>query len=283
MIFEHTSWRDVQVDHPADWELFRMTWKGDRWRCSFTDRYHQRMDMRWRRLDYAPSMEKMLERHQEKEQRERTVVLDGQPEGWMGTLREVEGGWVVNAGRFFDAAKVLVELILVWPGDRDRQLENRILQGVGPIELQDGMRLWKAMGMSVQLDEKYDIFEYKAEAGRIEWVFAKQKKGGQRVAIERLSMPKYWLKGPVADWLRSQAKDWSIKSQWSQSMNGHTAAALKAEAKGLMVDSLLLKKKVKAEVAWLCDREQRVYRVSCNATQRSREIDVPKDVIVKCG
>lgn len=283
MTFDHTSWRDVQLDHPGDWELFRMMRKNDRWRCSFTDRYHQRMDVRWRRLDYVPSLKKMLERHQKKEQRERTTILTGQAEGWMGTLREVEGGWIVNTGKFFADAKLLVEIVIVWPDKRDRELENRILRGIRPVELQDGMRLWQAMGMCVRLDGEYDIIEYKAEAGRVEWVFGRQKtRGGQRVAIERIAMPKYWLKSTIEIWLRSQVQGWDLTDEWTAQINGHEARGLRAVAKGLMVDSLLFKRKLRADVAWLCDNEQRVYKVSCSVTRRSRDIAIPGDVFVEC-
>jgi hypothetical protein len=270
------------LDHPVDWELFRATRKDDRWRCEFTDRQHQRIDMRWRRLGYVPNLGKMLERYQEKEQKEKTVELEGLPEGWKGTLRRVEGGSIVNAGRFFDAAKILVEMIVVWPGSRDQHLEKAILRSVEPVHAADGMKVWEAMGMKTYLAAEYDIIEYKAEAGRVEWVFAKQKKGGQRVAIERIAMPKYWLKGTVAQWLASQMEGWSINETWTENVNGHEAACLRGSTNGLMVHSLLFKKNMKAQTAWLCQTEQRVYRISCTATQRKKDIAVPMDVRVDC-
>jgi hypothetical protein len=282
MIFASTSWRDIKWDHPGDWELFQMVWKDDRWRCSFTDRYHQRLDMRWRKLNYVPSLENMLQRHQEKAQKEKTVELEGQAEGWKGTLRQVEGGWVVNAGTFLEEAKILVEIILVWPGPRDQELENTILRSVRPLDTADGMKKWEAMGMKVYTDAEYDIIEYKAEAGRIEWVFGKTKKGGRRVAIEKLAMPRYWLKGSVAQWLRSQADEKKVIEEWTEKVNGHQAACLRSSAQGLMADSLLLKRRMKAEMAWLCETEQRVYRISCFAAQRKMDIEIPKDVKIEC-
>ncbi|HSV27808.1 MAG TPA: hypothetical protein VLH60_07935 [Sedimentisphaerales bacterium] len=257
--------------------------KNDRWRCSFTDRYHQRMDMRWRKLGYVPSLKKMLERHQKKEHQSKTAVLSGQPEGWIGTLREVQGGWIVNTGKFFADAELLVEIILVWPDKRDRELENRILRGIRPVELQDGARIWQAMGMCVRLDGEYDIIEYKAEAGRVEWVFGRQKdRCGQRVAVERIAMPKYWLKSTIEKWLKSQVQEWTMTDEWSGHINGHEASGLKAVTRGLMVDSLLFKRKFRADRAWLCGNEQRVYKVSCSAIRRSRDISIPEDVFVEC-
>jgi len=260
-----------------------MVWKQDRWRCSFTDRYHQRVDMRWRKLRYAPNLGKMLERHQEKEQKEKTVELAGQPEGWKGALRKVEGGWVVNAGRFFEGPKLLVEMIIVWPGARDQRLENSILRSVRPLDIADGMRCWQAMGMKVHMGAEYDIIEYKVEPGRTEWVFGREKKRGARVAVERIAMPGYWLKGTIKDWLRSKAEGWKMLDEWQGEVSGHEAAGLKAYSQGLLVDSLLLKKRVKSEVAWLCDKEQRVYRISCTATQRSKkDVAVPENIEVLC-
>ncbi len=282
MELDCTIWRDVKLEHPVDWELFRMNRKDDRWRCCFADRYHQRLDLRWRRLKYVPDLNKMLERHHEKEKADKTTVLQGQPEGWLGTVRQTEGGWIVNAGKFFENAKLLVEIVVVWPGKRDRSLENRILQGIRPAESESGLKLWKAMGMRVRLSEQYDIIEFKAEAGRVEWIFGKERKRGPRVAIERIAMPKYWLRGTLDKWLMSQSGEWKIMSRSKEVINGHEAAVQKAQTRGLLVDSLVLKRKVKVEKAWLCEKEQRVYKVSCGATQRSLDIDVPEDVMVYC-
>jgi hypothetical protein len=282
MAFAHTSWAGIQLDHPAEWELFRLVRKADRWRCGFMDRTHQRIDMRWRRLDYVPNLGKMLERHQEKEKREKTVPLAGQPEGWMGTVRQVDGGAVVNAGRFVEETMTLVEMIVIWPGKRDQELENAILQSVRGVEAENGMRLWQAMGLKARMSQEYDIVEYKAEVGKVECVFGKGAKPRQKVSVERLAMPKYWLKGTLAGWLRIREEKWQTTEEWKQNVNGHDAAGRKAVGKGLLVDSVLLKKKVKAEVAWLCEKEQRVYRVSCFATQRKSEIAVPTDIEIMC-
>jgi hypothetical protein len=282
MAFAHTSWAGIQLDHPADWELFRMVRKADKWRCGFTDRSHQRIDMRWRKLDYVPNLAKMLERHQEKEKKEKTVPLTGQAEGWMGTVRQVDGGAVVNAGRFVQEAMMLVEMIVVWPGRRDQELENAVLGSVRAVEAENDMKLWQAMGLKALVSREYDIVEYKAEVGRIEWVFGKGRKAGARVSLERLAMPKYWLKGTLAGWLRTREDKWHTMEEWKQNVSGHEAAGRKATSQGLLVDSLLLKKKVMAEVAWLCDKEQRVYRLSCMAKQRRSELALPTDIEIVC-
>jgi hypothetical protein len=281
MLFSHTSWAGIQLDHPADWELFRLVRKADRWRFGLTDRHHQRVDMRWRKLGYKPNLDKMLERHQEKEKKAKTTPATGLAEGWRGTVRQVEGGCVVNAGKFIEQGGILVEMIIVWPGKRDQNLENTILRSVRHVDVENGRKLWQAMGLKAHVGQEYDIIEYKAEVGRVELVFGKSKKG-PRVAIERIAMPKYWLKGSLTGWLKAREEKWTVLETGKQNVRGHDAAILKAAAKGLMVDSILLKKKVKAEIAWLCDKEQRVYRVSCLATQRGKDISVPDDVEVVC-
>jgi hypothetical protein len=282
MAFAHTSWAGIELDHPAEWELFRVVRKADRWRCGFTDRTHQRIDMRWRKLDYVPSLAKMLERYQEKEKKEQTAPLTGQTAGWMGTIRQTEGGSVVNAGTFLEEAMVLVEMILVWPGKRDQELENVVLRSVRPMEVKNGTRLWQAMGLKARMSQEYDIVEYTAEAGRVEWVMGKGAKPRQKVAMERLAMPKYWLKGTLSRWLRTREQKWQVLEEWNQNVSGHEAAGQRASSRGLLVDSLLLKKKVKTEMAWLCDKEQRVYRLACMATQRQSELALPDDVEIIC-
>jgi hypothetical protein len=282
MRFAHISWRDVQLDLPSDWELFRAVRKNDQWRCSFADRYHQRVDIRWRKLGYVPDLERMLERHQEKEQKERTVTLTGQPEEWKGTLRQTQGGWVVNAGRFLEQTGILVEMILVWPERRDAELESRILASVRPIEEENGMKLWEAMGMKARVGAKYDILEYKAEAGKVEWTFGQQKTKGPKVMLQRMAMPKYWLRGTVAEWLLTEAAGRSIQEEWTANVNGHVAAGMRSSARVLLVDSVLLKRQIRAEVAWLCQKELRVYRMACTAAQRSKELGIPTDVKIEC-
>lgn len=282
MTFAHTSWAGIELDHPAEWEMFRLMRKGDKWQWGFVDRSHQRIGLLCRKLGYVPNLGKMLETHQEKEKKERTVPLTGQPTGWLGTVRQSEGGWVVNAGRFIEDSMMLVEMIVVWPQRRDQELENVILGSVRSVPVENEMRLWQAMGLKARMHQEYHIVEFKAEVGKVEWVFGKGAKPRQTVAIERISMPKYWLKGTLAGWLRSREEKWTSMKEWTQNVNGHEAACWKATAKGLMVDSLLLKKKVKVEMAWLCEKEQRVYRVSCMATQRGSELAMPEDSEVVC-
>jgi hypothetical protein len=282
MVFAHTSWAGIQLDHPADWEMFRLMQKDGRWRAGFTDRTHHRIDIRWRKLGYVPNLAKMLERYQEKEKKEKTVPLTGQPQGWQGTVRQAGEGVVVNAGRFIDETKTLVEMIVVWPQKRDQKLENGIFDSVQSLTAKEGMKLWQAMGLKARMNEGYDIVEYKAEPGRVEWVFGKGRKPAEKLAVERIAMPKYWLKGTLAKWLRTREEKWEKLEEWTQNIGGHEAACWKATSRGLLKDSLLLKKKIKTEMAWLCEKEKRVYRVSFQATQRKSELAMPVDFEVVC-
>ena len=53
----------MEIGHPPDWELSFACEPDAPGRCSFSDRYYQRMDVRWRELKYVPDLDKMLDKY----------------------------------------------------------------------------------------------------------------------------------------------------------------------------------------------------------------------------
>ncbi|MCY2930546.1 MAG: hypothetical protein NTV86_13815 [Planctomycetota bacterium] len=203
--------------------------------------------------------------------------------------------------------RMLVEATMVWPTGRDVELERRILMGMRP-EGRKGTRLWRAMGMEVELGREYDMVEMKAPVGKIEWVFsrvartappAQAGEGGREdgekrdrgkkgekdatVSLSRLAMPKYWLDGPLRDWVAGQAPALADKlRQEPCEVNGHRGEMVLSEQELNAWANWRGWKQYRLDVAWLCPVEERVYHIVCRQRRRDAELSLPESLRVGC-
>lgn len=334
MEFQMTSWRGMEIRHPAAWELAvasgRTEEAGQERKCVFADREFQRLEVRWRELPSAPKIEILMEKHRKAAQDMKVSGRDmtGLPEGWQGFYQEAyqekpEGsgqgkgkdrGVVVRTARGFDLGegtgekgekgcrgKMLVEVTMVWPAGREVELERQILQGMRPAG-RKATRLWRAMGMEVELGREYDMVEMKAPVGKIEWVFspvartARTAEGGVEarekgekpekeatVSLSRLAMPKYWLDGPLRDWLAGQAPALADKlRQEPCEVNGHRGEMVLSEQEVNVWAKWRGWKQYRLDVAWLCPVEERVFHLVCRQRRRDAELSLPESLRVGC-
>ena len=214
---DRTCWRGLRIDHPYDWEIARASDQDQPGRCTFSDRHYHRLDVQWRKVQYAPNFDLILEKYRqgpEGQQRDLSSVWLASP--WRGLLRQTADGFVLHAARTFPDQRTLVELTIVWPRkDRDAKLEETILKSVAIDDGED--RLWQAMGISATVPGHFNLRTNSSKVGKVSWEFATSDRGtpsrfiglgtpkrGPVLTIERLAMPGYWLKGSIREWLVEQ-------------------------------------------------------------------------------
>ena len=89
---ERTCWRGMQIGHPADWELSLASALDAPGQCSFSDRYYQRLDVRWRPVTYVPDMDRMLDKYRTRKGKKTAFHDAGHlPDAWRGLACKIEG------------------------------------------------------------------------------------------------------------------------------------------------------------------------------------------------
>lgn len=274
----------MRIGHPADWELAIACGLDEPGRCCFADRAHQRLDVRWRPLKYVPNMDLMLDKYRRKTSKKLDVSdLDTAPEPWCGVVRKTPDGSIVHAGRFFRATRWLVEASLVWPGERDADLEAQVLDTIAAQDPQEDLRAWCAMGFDLTVPRRFDVRSSAAEVGKIRWELAAPGKRGPKLAVERLAMPEYWLKTPLREWVEEQLPPKSrVLHRDTVNVKTHRGEQLISSSKIGTLSSLRGLRQLHLNLAWQCPAEGRVYHVSYAEVSRGEQVALPEHLEVRC-
>lgn len=282
--FDLTSWRGVEIIHPADWELAGLASAQEPPRCTFADRRYQRLQVQWRKLTAAPDLPKMYEQLANAT-KDATFTRLADVDYWTGLVRQDKEGQVTHAGRYFQPTGILIEAVLVWPGRRDVGLERRILAGLKPQPKQDPV-FWRAMRFQAFVPAEFSLSSCQCPLGKVIWEFTQAAESGKSrvpqgvLRMERLATPQYWLSGPLENWLAGQVPQEMLVEQSSKvDCGGHAGVELRCRRRGLakLFKNRLLRR---LERAWLCPAENRVYRQSF--WQPGREIAWPAGAEIVC-
>jgi hypothetical protein len=281
---ERTCWRGVRVDHPREWEIALAAGVDDPPRCAFADRHYYRLDLRWQQVDHPPNLELLLEKHRQspKGQLRDVSRLGDLPAGWNGLLRQGENGCVTYAAKVFRDRRVLAEATLFWPGHRDVVLEATVLDSVAP-DAAGPVRLWQAMGISLELGQEFKLRSSGASVGRVRWTFATSGREAQTLTVERLAMPDRWLHEPLEAWLVEQRPPRLVTAKSEEAtFNGHAAQRLLSRAKGTLGSAIRRRRLRQLDVAWRCEAENRLYHLALSRLSRSDEVELPGSLVVRC-
>ena len=281
---ERTSWRGVRVDHPRDWEIALAAGVDDPPWCAFADRHYYRLDLRWQQVDGPPNLELLLEKHRQSPKGELRDVsrISDLPAGWSGLLRKGRDGCVTYAAKVFRDRRVLAEATLFWPGHRDAPLEAVVLNSVAA-DAAGAVRLWQAMGISLELGGEFKLHESSASVGRVRWTFAGPGRQADTLTVERLAMPDCWLKDPLETWLAEQLPPrHAVVAKGETTFNGHAARRLLSRTKGNLAAAIRRRRPLRLDVAWLCDAENRLYHVTFSRLSRTEEMELPGSLAVRC-
>jgi len=287
-----TSWRELQIDHPPQWEVAVASGCDAPGRLVLADRLYHRIDVRWKPLKYVPNLELMLARYKRRDKDDKTFYADlsTAPPDWKGVVHKVSGATIVHAGRFFRSSRILTEATIVWPGGRSIELENRILASVKAAEPGAQLRLWQAMGLSVTCPARYDLREASLKVGRIQWDFwpragnDKAAAAAGQLRVERIAMPDYLLKGrAVREWLAEELPAGSRQlRQRLVGWAGHQVDELVSIGKAPLSARLGGMRLMRLDLAWRCPIEQRIYHVTFTQCRRDEQIVLPEDFAVRC-
>jgi hypothetical protein len=267
-----TCWRGMRIAHPPDWEPAFLSGQGQPRKCILVDRRYQRLEVHWDILPRQPDLRQMYDRLGRSFKDDGAASLTGAPE-WTGLVRRDKDGWIVHAGRFFKPQRSLVQVVLTWPGRRDRALERAVLDGIGPLP-NDDLILWQALGLAAMVPKDFELADAANKVGRLGWEFRRPGRGSAGLLLERLAMPRYWLKDPLGEWLKGELpQGFKVWRQSPVDCGGHPGTEIYSR-RANRLGALVGKGVSRLDRAWLSQRESRVYRAACWRQARG-EIDWP--------
>ena len=272
--FTRTSWRGMEIAHPSDWEPGFLSPAGKPGRCVFVDRRFQRLEVQWKRAAREPNLRQMYQRVGKSYRDHPSSALTG-ARGWEGMVRREEKSSIVYAGRHFKSERWLVQVVLIWPGRRDRQVERAVLASIAPQAKGDAAR-WQALGLSAVVPSAYELASHSSEVGRVRWDFERPGARKAGLTIERIALGQFWLTESLADWLKGEVPSgFRAGRQRAVDLGGHPAAAVHSRRAALRRGTR------RVDLAWTCPGQDRVYRVG--VWQRTvRDIDWPRPLAVHC-
>jgi len=197
-------WRHFQIQVPDHWEMLFYGKNAQAGKCTFADRYQHRLEFTWSVVPGKPDFTRMLDDYLAEFRRDDEVtevakIILGAWSGFTARLGEV---LTSRVGRFFPQDRCLVELVFLWPEQRDVQLERRVMESVREESLTpEGNWRWRAFGMDLYASAECELDQCTVQAGLARMTFASMKQR-QRVEIfERMGLVSQWLHRPVQEWL----------------------------------------------------------------------------------
>ncbi len=283
---DRTCWRGIRIDHPAEWELAVASGVDEPRRCAFADRLFHRLDVRWRPLKGRPNLELAIQKHRRQTDKgaESTVTdFADAPAGWRGTLRKTGEATLAYACRYLESPGWLVDAVVVWPQKRDKATEAAVLRSIGAEDPGAEVREWQAMGLSLRLGRPFELVRSLVPVGQVRWEFSTARRHGPQLVIERLAMPEHWLGDSLREWLLEELPHGHRPHrQELAKVNGHRAERLISHTRFSPLASLRGIREIRVDLAWLCPKESRLYRVSFADRSRADEIALPGSLEIRC-
>lgn len=284
--FDKTCWRGLEISHPPGWELAIASPAEQSGECVFTDRHYQRLAVKWKRVQYKPNIDLLVQKFRQKLDKVKDidlVTLNDLPEPWQGVVQTTGDGQLTRVMRIFAESQMVVEATLVWPGRRKATRERDILSAITPVPRDQEVTHWRALGFDLLLASEFELVRSNPKVGRIHWEFESERKAYGPLIIERLSLAGGWLKTALRDWLiKSLPVGGKVLNQRQISVNGHPAQEIVSQINISKLGTWMGMWRMRVDVAWHCLKEDRLYRISYSKRSRTHDLELPESLEVRC-
>jgi len=251
-------WRHFAITVPADWEMLQFSTEYARGRCAFADRYQFRAELSWKVVTGEPDYNRMVADYMQRLASEKKIEAPSRIalSGWHGFHGRTAKGETTRLGKYMPAGKCLVELVLIWPDQRNTGLEGSIaasIHEVGPD--QHNRHRWQAFGMEMHVPTAAAISGCTAMPGLVDFHFYDPKTGNSFL-FKRAGMLDAWFDGNLERWLGKAAgplRDPLFKRRTIQGRDVFTLEGLYTP------EGLHLRKGHARASAWICREDGRIY------------------------
>ena len=263
----HWIWRHFAIDVPDDWEMLQFSRDLETGTCHFADRYRFRLEFNWRRVPGQPDFDRLISDYvaKLKDQQGMKDARETRAGDWRGIEGHLGEVMTTRFGAHFPGEACLIEVVLIWPGDRDAGLERAILASIQeqpPRE--DGFRRWRAFGMDLLASNDTVLANCTIKPAYGQMTFSSRTSWGRKEVFQRLGMVKYWLKGTVEAWLALQVGPGvKVRSRSTHEHARHTIHTLSGEKMAKRFPRLRAARLAYAAAGWICPADERLYHVAC--------------------
>lgn len=256
-------WRNFRMELPAEWELIQFSKNAGRGRCEFADRYAIRMEFSWRAAESEPDMNRLVNDwnhrlHHEKDIKDVRSLKPGRWHGFHGTFETHQAAYYF---RYFAEESCIVQVVFVWPDQREEKKEVEIIKTVKPEATRSGNRCrWKAFGMDIAVPASLHFIQCKVKTAYARFQFAVPGTDNREMIFFRRGMVREWLKKPVRTWLKANMpRKFKETSRVSREIQGHTVELIEGRRTAPGMGRLLGKKDYFYAASWICPEDNRLY------------------------
>jgi hypothetical protein len=274
-------WRNYRFELPDDWEMLQFTRNPQVGRCAFADRRQFRFEMNWRTVSALPDFDRMLADYQSRLEEEGLAETRRlEHHRWQGVSGREERRLTTRYGRYFPEDKSLLEVVFLWPKDRDVALEKRILDSFFLELPADGLAHWRAFGMDFHVSASHDFWKAYAQPTSMQLKFTAQK-GYREQRFARFGMVDEWLGTNPGVWLRTWIpRGFRLDQQTRHIRDGHEIFTIKGLRKlPTAKDWFRGRREIKAS-AWICPQHKRLYSLLLVST--GRVVDQESRIGLRC-
>lgn len=265
--FQRLCWRNIEMMHPAGWEMTFASPASITPQIILSDRRYERLKMQWRQLSYTPELARVIAREQD--EAKSVTILTSVPDGWHGLVASYEHGLVIHAGKFFPETKTLAEIILFWNKERNKHIENKIMESIRPLPPSIPDCMWEAMGIKAKIPSECTLSKFTAEAGQITWNFMYGTKSKKEIIISYHPILSVIFPQQKITWetikefveVNTRLSGQKTLQAEPYTYNGHTGVRIEYSVIAKGIKRLIGYKDRVVELAWACPVEERLYRL----------------------
>lgn len=252
-------WRHIAIRLPADWEMLQFSGEFTSGRCAFADRYQFRVEMSWHTVKGEPDYERMVSDYVQKLEQEKKLTGSerAKKSGWHGFSGMMNRERTSRFGRFLAEPGCLIEVVFLWPDERDTELESEILASIqaSPPDPAQGQR-WRAFGLDVSAPAAAAFEGATVQPARAEFSFTDPKSGNAWKFI-RLGMLASWFDGDLEKWLIQSLGRHTRDIRTTHRRHGHQDIFC---AEGCFKPNTMhLRRGNVQAAAWICPQDGRLY------------------------
>jgi hypothetical protein len=267
-------WRQFSIELPDDWEMLQFSREWKQGRCAFADRYQFRFELNWSVVAGPPDYERMLKDYANKLSDDGIKDIQQlQLDDWHGIQGREVSRQISYYGKYFAKDRTLAEVVLIWPNERDSEMEETIIRRFTYLDDNAKTIHWRAFNMDFRCDKSLEFAECSIQPANCVFTF-RSRNGRKEQTFSRKGMAGEWLKMPIEQWI----KDWGGNSfrrraAKSETILGHNVFHITGEGQRRISDIFGGHRQIHI-AGWQCPRDHRLYSGYSLFGSRNNDSDI---------
>ena len=202
---ETIYWLGLRLEVPCDWQIVRHGLSPERGRLTFTDRFAERLDLTWRKVDHDPNVELMVRDQRMRDEHKLSDVQTANVRiaGWYAYRLQSNSETLVRAARYDSAAGRMLEALLVIEPKRGRstKVTEQLLNAVRCVPTEDARQRLRAFDIDLRLPETLRLCRATVEPANVVFEFEATDTHPDRArlrasaVVRRMGMANAWYRG----------------------------------------------------------------------------------------